>query len=164
MHFFVVNAYNGCNFLSSLLETVGIRIPSWNFRDFSLFLYVRVVPRLDVQQPQILCAKVVTYLANIWLRLSMQVRPTHVETLIHIIHIIINMVCWLCFRVYRPIHIYLFIRVLTFVNSAKNLFSSTRVEIRLKFNQNVRQQKHFLDPVSLCSSYSREKTSVALYK
>jgi hypothetical protein len=34
---FVVNVYNGYKFYPSLLEAVGIRASSQNFRDFSLF-------------------------------------------------------------------------------------------------------------------------------
>jgi hypothetical protein len=39
-HAFLVNAYNGFECCPSLLETVSIRVPIRNFRDFPLFTVV----------------------------------------------------------------------------------------------------------------------------
>jgi hypothetical protein len=36
-HFFLLNVYYGSIFCTTLLETVSLRVPNWNFRDFKLF-------------------------------------------------------------------------------------------------------------------------------
>jgi hypothetical protein len=56
----------------SLLETAGIHVPVRNFRDFPLFTVGsshKVVPLLDLHQPQIPFAKILIYLVNNWLHL-----------------------------------------------------------------------------------------------
>ena len=37
MLFFLTDVFNGLKYCAALLETVGLRVPNRNFRDFSLF-------------------------------------------------------------------------------------------------------------------------------
>jgi hypothetical protein len=55
-------------------ETVGIRFPVRNFRDFPflcllLVPHVKLAPLLDVHRPHIPFENIQTYSANIWLHL-----------------------------------------------------------------------------------------------
>jgi hypothetical protein len=55
-----------------MLETVGIRVLTRNFRDFHsllLFSHIKFVPLLDVHQSQTASAKILMYLESSWLHL-----------------------------------------------------------------------------------------------
>jgi hypothetical protein len=63
----LVNVYADFKFCPSLLESVGIHVPVRKFRDFPLFTVGsshKVVPLLDLHQPQIPFAKILIYLIN----------------------------------------------------------------------------------------------------
>jgi hypothetical protein len=66
---FLVNVYNGFKFCPSLLETVGIHVSVWNFKDFRVFTIGSSHRTCRYTSAANTVCKIPTYLVNIWLHL-----------------------------------------------------------------------------------------------